>query len=70
VALGGMGYPDAAGYLYLTDRAAHMIISSGVNIYPQEIENVVIFRPRWPMLGSSVCPMKRWARRSSGCATS
>jgi fatty-acyl-CoA synthase len=38
--LGDIGYLDADGYLYLTDRQAHMIISGGVNIYPQEAENV------------------------------
>jgi acyl-CoA synthetase (AMP-forming)/AMP-acid ligase II len=43
--LGDMGYLDAEGYLYLTDRVAHMIISGGVNIYPQEIENVLIAHP-------------------------
>jgi long-chain acyl-CoA synthetase len=43
--LGDMGYLDAEGYLYLTDRAAHMIISGGVNIYPQEIENVLVAHP-------------------------
>ena len=43
--LGDMGYLDADGYLYLTDRVAHMIISGGVNIYPQEIENVLMAHP-------------------------
>ena len=43
--LGDMGYLDADGYLYLTDRVAHMIISGGVNIYPQEIENVLMGHP-------------------------
>ncbi len=43
--LGDMGYLDSDGYLYLTDRVAHMIISGGVNIYPQEIENVLIAHP-------------------------
>jgi acyl-CoA synthetase (AMP-forming)/AMP-acid ligase II len=37
--LGDIGRLDADGYLYLTDRANFMIISGGVNIYPQEIEN-------------------------------
>ncbi|MET0711805.1 MAG: acyl-CoA synthetase [Jiangellaceae bacterium] len=37
--LGDIGYVDPDGFLYLTDRASHMIISGGVNIYPQEIEN-------------------------------
>ena len=40
--LGDIGYLDEDGYLYLTDRKAHMIISGGVNIYPQETENVLI----------------------------
>ncbi|WP_109530415.1 MULTISPECIES: acyl-CoA synthetase [Nocardia] len=39
--IGDMGYLDEDGYLYLTDRKAHMIISGGVNIYPQEAENVL-----------------------------
>jgi fatty-acyl-CoA synthase len=43
--LGDIGYLDADGYLYLTDRAAHMIISGGVNIYPQEAENVLSGHP-------------------------
>jgi long-chain acyl-CoA synthetase len=40
--LGDVGYVDDEGYLFLTDRKAFMIISGGVNIYPQEIENVLI----------------------------
>ena len=43
--LGDVGYVDAEGYLYLTDRKAYMIISGGVNIYPQEAENVLITHP-------------------------
>ncbi|HVC71686.1 MAG TPA: acyl-CoA synthetase [Acidimicrobiales bacterium] len=39
--LGDVGLLDEDGYLYLTDRQAHMIISGGVNIYPQEAENVL-----------------------------
>ena len=44
--LGDVGYVDADGYLYLTDRKAYMIISGGVNIYPQEAENVLINHPQ------------------------
>lgn len=44
--LGDVGYADAEGYLYLTDRKAYMIISGGVNIYPQEAENVLINHPK------------------------
>jgi long-chain acyl-CoA synthetase len=43
--LGDIGYVDADGYLYLTDRKANMIISGGVNIYPQEAENVLTMHP-------------------------
>jgi acyl-CoA synthetase (AMP-forming)/AMP-acid ligase II len=42
---GDIGYVDAEGYLYLTDRLANMIISGGVNIYPQEAENVLLEHP-------------------------
>ena len=45
-ALGDVGYVDKEGYLYLTDRATFMIISGGVNIYPQEIEDVMILHPK------------------------
>ena len=43
--LGDVGYVDAEGYLYLTDRKAYMIISGGVNIYPREIEDALILHP-------------------------
>ena len=44
--LGDMGYVDAEGYLYLTDRSTFMIVSGGVNIYPQEAENLLIMHPK------------------------
>ena len=40
--LGDIGYLDEQGYLYLKDRKSFMIISGGVNIYPQEVENILI----------------------------
>jgi long-chain acyl-CoA synthetase len=43
--LGDIGYLDDEGYLYLTDRQSNMIISGGVNIYPQESENVLLQHP-------------------------
>ncbi len=43
--LGDVGYLDPEGWLYLTDRKAYMIISGGVNIYPREIEDVLIQHP-------------------------
>jgi long-chain acyl-CoA synthetase len=44
--LGDIGKSDEDGYLYLTDRKSFMIISGGVNIYPQEIENLIITHPK------------------------
>jgi acyl-CoA synthetase (AMP-forming)/AMP-acid ligase II len=44
--IGDIGYLDEEGYLYLTDRKADTIISGGVNIYPQEAENVLITHPK------------------------
>jgi long-chain acyl-CoA synthetase len=44
--LGDIGHVDEDGYVYLTDRAAFMIISGGVNIYPQECENVLVTHPK------------------------
>jgi len=44
--LGDVGYLDADGFLYLTDRKAYMIISGGVNIYPQEAENALVTHPK------------------------
>ena len=43
--LGDVGHLDDDGYLYLTDRATFMIVSGGVNIYPQEIEDLLIAHP-------------------------
>jgi len=44
--LGDVGYVDEDGFLYLTDRKAYMIISGGVNIYPQEAENLLVTHPK------------------------
>ncbi len=44
-ALGDVGYVDEDGFLFLTDRATFMIISGGVNIYPQEIEDAMVMHP-------------------------
>ncbi|MEE2032312.1 AMP-binding protein [Rhodococcus chondri] len=43
--VGDLGYLDDDGYLYLTDRKSFTIISGGVNIYPQEVENVLALHP-------------------------
>ncbi len=44
--LGDVGHLDDDGYLYLTDRKAYMIITGGVNVYPQEAENVLVTHPK------------------------
>ena len=46
VSVGDVGYVDGEGYLFLTDRRHHVIISGGVNIYPQEAENLLVGHPR------------------------
>jgi long-chain acyl-CoA synthetase len=43
--VGDVGYLDSDGYLFLTDRKSMMIISGGVNVYPQETENVLLMHP-------------------------
>jgi long-chain acyl-CoA synthetase len=43
--LGDVGYVDEDGYLFLTDRKAYMIIAGGVNIYPREIEDILVTHP-------------------------
>jgi long-chain acyl-CoA synthetase len=44
--LGDVGRLDDEGFLYLSDRRSHLIISGGVNIYPQEVENVLTLHPK------------------------
>lgn len=44
--LGDVGHVDSDGYLYLTDRSTFMIVSGGVNVYPQEAENVLVMHPK------------------------
>ena len=43
--LGDVGYVDDDGYLYLTDRQAHLVITGGVNVYPQEAEDLLLTHP-------------------------
>jgi long-chain acyl-CoA synthetase len=46
VTVGDVGYLNNDGYLFLTDRRHHMIISGGVNIYPQEAESLLVTHPK------------------------
>ena len=43
--LGDIGHVDDEGYLYLSDRASHMIITGGVNVYPREVEDTLLTHP-------------------------
>jgi acyl-CoA synthetase (AMP-forming)/AMP-acid ligase II len=43
--LGDIGHLDEDGYLYLTDRVSNTIISGGVNVYPREVEDVLVLHP-------------------------
>ena len=63
--LGDIGYLDEEGYLYLTDRVSHMIISGGVNIYPQRDRGRPVAHPAVTTSPSSGSPTRRWASRSS-----
>jgi long-chain acyl-CoA synthetase len=58
--LGDVGYLDADGYLYLTDRSAHLIISGGVNIYPAEAEGVLFAHPAVADVGVIGVPDAEW----------
>ncbi len=58
--VGDIGYLDDDGYLYLSDRKADMIISGGVNIYPAEIESVLITHPRVADVAVFGIPNREW----------
>ncbi len=44
--LGDVGYLDDDGYLFLTDRWTHKIVTGGVNVFPREVEDVLLAHPR------------------------
>ena len=58
--LGDVGYLDEDGYLYLTDRSAHLIISGGVNVYPAEAEGVLFAHPAVADVGVIGVPDSEW----------
>ncbi|MDQ1534725.1 MAG: long-chain acyl-CoA synthetase, partial [Actinomycetota bacterium] len=58
--LGDVGYVDADGYLFLTDRSAHLIISGGVNIYPAEVEAALLAHPAVGDVGVVGQPDDEW----------
>jgi long-chain acyl-CoA synthetase len=58
--LGDVGYVDDDGYLFLTDRSAHLIISGGVNIYPAEVEAALLAHPAVGDVGVVGQPDDEW----------
>lgn len=64
--LGDIGYLDDQGYLYLVDRKAFMIISGGVNIYPQEIEDVLLQHPKVLDVAVVGVPNSDWGEEVKG----
>jgi long-chain acyl-CoA synthetase len=58
--LGDVGYVDDDGFLFLTDRSAHLIITGGVNVYPAETESVLIAHPAVGDVGVVGVPDEEW----------
>jgi long-chain acyl-CoA synthetase len=61
--LGDVGYMDADGFLYLTDRSANLIISGGVNIYPAEVDAVLLEHPVVADVATIGVPDDDWGER-------
>jgi long-chain acyl-CoA synthetase len=58
--LGDVGYVDDDGYLFLTDRSAHLIICGGVNVYPAEVEAALLAHPAVGDVGVVGQPDDEW----------
>jgi long-chain acyl-CoA synthetase len=58
--LGDMGYMDDDGFLFLTDRSANLIISGGVNIYPAEVDAVLLTHPSVGDVATIGVPNEEW----------
>src|SRR5437764_11452820 len=61
--LGDHGYLDEDGYLFLTGRSAELIISGGVNIYPAEVDAVLLSHPSVGDVGTIGVPDEDWGER-------
>ena len=58
--LGDQGYLDGDGYVFLTGRSAEVIISGGVNIYPAEIDEVLLMHPQVADVATIGAPNDEW----------
>lgn len=67
--LGDMGYLDEDGFLFLTDRSANLIISGGVNIYPAEVEAVLLTHPAVADVGVIGVPNDEWGEEVKAVVT-
>jgi long-chain acyl-CoA synthetase len=61
-----MGYVDEDGYLFLTDRSADLIISGGVNIYPAEVDAVMLTHPAVADSCTIGIPNEEWGEEVKG----
>jgi long-chain acyl-CoA synthetase len=67
--LGDIGYFDEEDYLFLTGRTADCIISGGVNIYPQEIDNEILKHPAVEDVGTVGVPNREWGEEIKAVVT-
>ena len=63
---GDIGYLDADGYLYIHDRVKDMIVSGGENIYPAEVENVLMSHPAIADVAVIGVPSEKWGESAEG----